>query len=126
MNQDTLTVGESSDSKTKIERLQANLAKINGAPSGVVPRSELEAVSNRVLRNGYMETLCSDLFPNGSISPKGNYWQVGKVWVHVRDGKDVLTLNSIFALASKMADSSIGTIQNAGILSMARILYCFG
>jgi hypothetical protein len=72
-----------------LKEIKAALARINGAPLGTIPKSDLEAVSNRVLSvPGRMRELCFLLFPNGRTSAKGDYWEVPEVWIHQQRGPE--------------------------------------
>src|SRR6266404_8582964 len=61
--------------QTPIERAKALLTRINGAPCGTIPPSDLKALCKRVLP--YMELFCREFFPTGDFNPKdGHYWSV--------------------------------------------------
>jgi hypothetical protein len=75
-----------------IEEAKARLARIGGAPSGTIPVTELKAVSERVLSLG-MINFCLKFFPKGRVSPRGGYWEAGKVWLHLRDGGEIVTVD---------------------------------
>ncbi len=75
-----------------IEQAKAALAKLGGAPSGTIPVTELKAVSERVLSLGMID-FCLKFFPNGRTSPRGGYWEAGKVGLHLRDGNETVTVD---------------------------------
>jgi hypothetical protein len=70
-----------------IKDIKKTLTRIKGAPLGTIPKSELEALSHRILSvPGRMRELCFGLFPDGRTSAKGDYWEVPEVWVHQQRG----------------------------------------